>query len=352
MQPDEVLALGELAGDALVGVTGYVREVHEGIAARVWQSLGPPAMPVRLVHDAVTAGVYAGVQRSLGLAAHSVSMTLSITAAADAPSLQRRTGARVALGVLNGAIGDTLERRGNALALKMAVRHRDADVELTRTELGQAFPHATPRVAIFVHGLCETDDAWRIGADRHVPYGERLQADLGYTPLYLRYNTGRPVADNGRQLAALLERLSSQWPVQLNEIALIGHGMGGLVCDSACHQADGEAWARSLRHVITLGSPHRGAPLERTARLATGALGRMHETRGLARALNRRSAGIKELRAARRRFPTSAQQYVIDYRRLGSLYHFELLNHPAVYEQMRRRLGPRALPAAPGPQRP
>ena len=65
-----------------------------------------------------------------------------------------------------------------------------------------------------MHGLCETDDAWKLGADRHAPYGARLQAELGYTPLYLRYNTGRHISENGRELAELLHLLADAWPTR------------------------------------------------------------------------------------------------------------------------------------------
>ena len=42
---------------------------------------------------------------------------------------------------------------------------------------------------------------------RHVPYGHRMEIELGYSPLYVRYNTGRHISENGRDLAELLEQL-------------------------------------------------------------------------------------------------------------------------------------------------
>jgi pimeloyl-ACP methyl ester carboxylesterase len=148
---------------------------------------------------------------------------------------------------------------------------------------------------VFVHGLCETDEAWRLGAQRHVPYGARLQSELGYTPLYVRYNTGRHISENGRELTRLLDRVTANWPVEPAEIALIGHSMGGLVSRSACHYADDSDWPQMVRHVFTLGAPHHGAPLEKAATMLTGALARLPETRGLSRALKTRSSGIKDL---------------------------------------------------------
>ena len=67
----------------------------------------------------------------------------------------------------------------------------------------------TPRLAVFVHGLFETEHAWRYGGGPR--YGDRLP---GWTPVYVRYNSGRHISENGRTLAAELEALvgrASRW---------------------------------------------------------------------------------------------------------------------------------------------
>jgi pimeloyl-ACP methyl ester carboxylesterase len=129
-------------------------------------------------------------------------------------------------------------------------------------------------------------------------YGDRLRAELGFTPVYLRYNSGLRISDNGRRLAEMLEEVVDSWPVPVEEIALVGHSMGGLVARSACHYgaATDASWARSVRHVFCLGSPHMGAPLERAANAAGYAFARLPETRPLAKIVNGRSVGIKDLR--------------------------------------------------------
>jgi pimeloyl-ACP methyl ester carboxylesterase len=404
MQPDEVTALGELAGEAIASVAGQARDLHEGIAQRVFTGVGPMAEPVRLAHDRIARGVYTAVHRSLNAMARRGAKALSATTPPDAPSMQRSPAARIAIGALNGAFGDTLERRANALALSMTLRNRGQDVELNRAALRRAFPDATGRLAIFTHGLCETDDAWRLGDDRHVPYGMRLRVELGCTPLYIRYNTGRHVSENGRELAQLLDRLTAEWPTEIHEIALIGHSMGGLVGRSACHYGAGHIWPRKVRHVFTLGAPHEGAPLERATNRASHAMARLPETQTFAKLLNRRSAGIKDLRYGylvdedwfghdpdaylrntSREIPflTSANHYFVcatvsepfgrivgdllvmrasawgqtkrgermrfpvdHYRHFSGVNHFQLLNHPAIYDQIRKWLAPRkALPA-------
>jgi pimeloyl-ACP methyl ester carboxylesterase len=145
----------------------------------------------------------------------------------------------------------------------------------------------------------ESEFAWGRGAGAEgETYGSRLARDLGCTPLYVRYNSGRHISENGRSLAELLESVVRAWPVEAGEIALIGHSMGGLVARSACHIAGGERldWVRRVRHVVSLGSPHAGAPLEQAVHVTSAALHSLPETRPLAGFLRRRSAGIRDLR--------------------------------------------------------
>ena len=170
------------------------------------------------------------------------------------------------------------------LAIRMAVRAGGRDVGLTAGEVAAAFPRATPKLAVFVHGLAETDDSWRRRAGDSAPYGDRLHAEFGYTPVYVRYNTGRHVSDSGHDLADLLGALEAAWPEPVQEILLAGHSMGGLVIRSACHygREASAGWVERVRHVFYLGSPHMGAPLARAAGVAGWVLSKVPETRPFA----------------------------------------------------------------------
>jgi pimeloyl-ACP methyl ester carboxylesterase len=200
------------------------------------------------------------------------------------------------LAALNGLIGDTLERRQSALHQPMAVRVAGRPVPVESADLAEAFPDARPRVVVFLHGLMETELSWAIGGRE--TYGQRLERDLNVTAVQLRYNSGLHVSHNGRSLADLLERLVEEWPVAVEEVALVGHSMGGLIARSACHQAglDDMSWPRLVRHVVSLGTPHTGAPLEQAVHYASAALHVVPETRPFSRFLRRRSAGIRDLR--------------------------------------------------------
>jgi pimeloyl-ACP methyl ester carboxylesterase len=335
MRGTELKAAGALAGDALAGTGAIARDVHRAAAKRVFGVLGVVAAPVRVMHDGIATTVHFSVRLGLRAIPQAAGHALALRAAPGAPALADSPRGSFALGALNGAYGDRLDA---ALALELELR---GDVA------------ATGPVAVFVHGLGETDASWRLGG--RPPYGARLAEELGITPLYARYNSGRSLADNGRALALALGALPAE------ELVLVGHSMGGLVIRSAVHHGE-PAWTARVRHVICLGTPHAGAPL---ARLDGAPLRRFPETEPFARLFDL-SAGIRDLRhGLDHPFPEGARSLGAslvrdrDHRvgrvigdllvqvasacgedgvHLGGLNHFQLLNHPRVYEQLREWL--------------
>ena len=204
------------------------------------------------------------------------------------------------LAILNGAIGDYLARTANGLATELCFVARvgsESSLGLDRSSLASAYPEASTRVALFAHGLMCTESVWEMkdGTD----YGSRLAGDLGYTPVYVRYNSGRAIADNGASLARALETFVEAYPVPLEAIVPIGHSMGGLVVRSACHAAslEGQRWLSRVRRAIYLGTPHLGAPLERVGRTVARVLGAIDDpfTRLVAEIADLRSDGVKDL---------------------------------------------------------
>jgi pimeloyl-ACP methyl ester carboxylesterase len=234
-----------------------------------------------------------------GLLGHAADAGLRHRPPADGRWLSSSAPGAVALGALGGLIGDELERRNSDLQEPMAVRVGGRVVASEPTALRRAFPQATPHLVVFVHGLMETELAWRMGAGpKGETYGSRLSRELDCTPLYARYNSGRHVSENGRSLADLLEGLVAKWPTDVEQIALVGHSVGGLVARSACHFASerGDRWVRRVRHVVSLGSPHMGAPMAQAVHWASAGLDLVPETRPFSAFLRRRSAGIRDLR--------------------------------------------------------
>jgi pimeloyl-ACP methyl ester carboxylesterase len=252
-----------------------------------------------MLHDAISNRVYAGLGGAARLAGIAADAGLGGRAVRDGRRLSASPRGALLVGALNGLIGDALEREGSDLHQPMSVRAGGRPVPLDPTALAGAHPGAGGRVVVFLHGLMETEFSWRVGAGPDgETYATRLRRDLGCTPVEVRYNSGRHISENGLSLADLLSELVGRWPAEVESIALVGHSMGGLVARSACHQGAerGDDWVGLVRHVISLGTPHLGAPLAQGVHWMSAALGAVPETRPFARFLRRRSAGIRDLR--------------------------------------------------------
>jgi len=209
----------------------------------------------------------------------------------------------LAIGVLNGTVGDYLARTGNGLATEMAIIHDGALLALDAASLTRAFPAATPKIALLLHGLMNTEHVWAFPASAEAAgggdYGANLARDHGYTPLYLRYNTGRPIPDNGEALDRLLTALVAAWPVPVQELLPLGYSMGGLVVRSASHVAKlaEHAWLSHVHRAFYIGTPHLGAPLERVGRVVSRGLRAVPDpyTQLIADIADLRSDGLKDL---------------------------------------------------------
>jgi pimeloyl-ACP methyl ester carboxylesterase len=289
----------EVVGDELV--VGTARDVHEAVGRRVYgvvnRATGGRAVTSQVVHDGVSRTVY----RGLGAGLRGASRALR---AADrrgvSARLEHSPRGRFVVSAVNGLIGDRLAERHPDLAIELSVRRDGRDVPARRDALAEAFPAATGDLVLFLHGLSESEHYWdRRRDETGGSYGDRLAAETSWTPVYLRANTGLPIAENGVALASLLDRLVEQWPTEVRRIALVGHSMGGLIMRAAC-AVDLESetpWHELVTDVVTLGSPHLGAPIERGLHLGTALLGRLPEAAPFGRILEYRSVGILDLRS-------------------------------------------------------
>lgn len=316
----ELKALGDLAAEyADRALTSTAQGVHTAISGRVLAGIGAGSDVARLTHDVISDRVYGAIRlagRGLGGAIGGASRLVGgegeedeEQGGASGPVSSSRFG-RAAQAAINGLIGDRLEAESSALQIPMAVRKPGRDVELRREALAREFKAPTGRLAVFVHGLCETEEAWwlgtradpaaggRAGARAPRTYGARLADDLGFTAVYVRYNTGLHISENGRRLSWLLEELCREWPLEVRELALIGHSMGGLIARSACHEATdaGRQWVERTGHVVCLAAPNGGSWLEKVVNVGGWALRQAPESRPFADFLELRSPGIRDLR--------------------------------------------------------
>jgi hypothetical protein len=288
---DALSLLSEVADDLLVRTA---RDTHLAVLDRVGGLTGSRGA----LHRGIAGAVYGG----LGLGLRAASTGLDKMAATGAgPRLEDGARGRFVSSAVNGLIGDKLVAERPRLAIPMAVRLHGADVAPERGVLAAAYPAATERLVLFLHGLCENESYFQRHRERTgTTYAEML-AGIGWTPLMLRANTGLPLRENGAALSALVQRVVDGWPVPVTRIALVGHSLGGLVIRAAGAVADGRVgevegpWRDRVSDVITLGTPHLGAPIAWGIGHGSRGLGRVPETAAFGRVLDWRSRGVHDL---------------------------------------------------------
>ena len=282
-----------MAFDATAGVAGIVEKMHRTIQVR--------PLPVGRAEAGSTRGitgfVYRSIQGSVRLIGRGIDLGLAPIVAL-LPEGESTPVRDAFVSSVNGVFGDYLDRTGNPLAIEMGLRYRDRPLDLddlpgTIDSDGDAAPGG--RILLMVHGLCLNERHWRREGHDH---GAALADELGYTPLYLRYNTGQHIGHNGREFAAMLERLISSWPRPVEELVILGHSMGGLVARSACHygRKAGHGWLEHLGKLVFLGTPHHGSPLERGGHRLDYVLEVSPYSAPFTRIGKARSAGITDLR--------------------------------------------------------
>jgi pimeloyl-ACP methyl ester carboxylesterase len=276
---DVVVGAARLGVEAVSGLSRVVESMHATIADAPFALGGAPADRAR----GITGAVYQIIRYAARLVGSGLDRVLPALVPDLAPTdeLLHSPRRELVVAALNGVIGDHLAASGNPLAIEMGTR----------------IPPGAPssKVVVLVHGLCMSDTGWtRLGHD----HGQALVRDLGFAPVYLRYNSGRHVSTNGRELAARMEELIDGWPCPLEQLAIIGHSMGGLVARSACHYAaaSGRRWLPRLDRLVCLGTPHHGTMLERAGNLVDLLLEVSPYAAPLSRIGGNRSAGIADLR--------------------------------------------------------
>lgn len=258
------------------------------------------------------------------------------------------------LPVLNGAFGDQLAARHDRRAITFSFRRYAADVAVADLDLR---PTATGRprtTVVFLHGLMGDEIIWQTGnGPDDMRFGPRLQQDVPTVCcLYVRFNSGLHISENGRRLHELLAELVATYPEAVGELVLVGHSMGGLLIRSAGYYAEEavrneklqagnkataaltpaptesareapdtsapetaprqpepsreqrtmppDSWLGRLRDVFLLGVPNDGSFLEQNSHFTSLVLRKINlwPTRAISGLLDQRSNGIKDLRHA------------------------------------------------------
>jgi len=303
LHPSDLHGLSRLGIDGVRGVTELVEDVHHAVL-RIpgFRAVAPDRRT-----GGITGLVYRSINGVTGLVGGGLDLAFGQVIPRLAPPVSSPTREQF-LAVLNGVLGDHLAASDNPLAIRSTLRRVGRPVALDRASLAEAWPKASNRLLVTAHGLCMHDGQWRRAANSDetpdatdFEFGglpESLAASHGYSTIDFHYNTGRHISDSGRDFAEMLERLVANWPVEVEQLVILGHSMGGLVARSAAHYGleAGHAWPACLKKMVFLGTPHHGSPVERAGHGIDRALGISRYSAPFTRLGKIRSAGITDLR--------------------------------------------------------
>jgi len=286
----ELQGLTRLITDATIGITDLVEAMHRRV-------VHPPILPSSPIQDAITkiAGfTYKNIRWSTRLIGSGTDKALGHLT----PVLgkMKTTKEREAIrSVLNGVIGDYLEKNENPLKIDMQFRHQAKAIHLNSKSLEKTYSDINGKILLMVHGSCMNDIQWTHKEHNH---GTALAKEFHMTPIHLYYNSGRHISTNGQEFNELLEELVQHWPIPVEQLVIIAHSMGGLVSRSAQYygQQQQKPWTKYLKKIIFLGTPHHGAPLEQTGNYLDVILEAIPYAKPFARLGKIRSAGVTDLR--------------------------------------------------------
>jgi pimeloyl-ACP methyl ester carboxylesterase len=279
--------MGRLTIDAVLAITDIVESMHKRVS--------PLSVLKSATEEERLSGISGLVYRNIRNMTELVGKSIDTPLASISKTLASQpdsTSTQSLLAALNGVLGDYLLASDNSLAIPMHFR-RDGNT-LNDEQLLDVINQSEGKLLIMIHGLCMNDLQWcREGHD----HGAELAKELDMGAIYLHYNSGLHISDNGKQFADLLQSLVDLTDKPL-DINILAHSMGGLVSRSAFHVAEnsGHRWPTMLNKLVFLGTPHHGAALEKAGNWVDLILGAHSYTVPFARLVKVRSSGITDLR--------------------------------------------------------
>jgi pimeloyl-ACP methyl ester carboxylesterase len=284
-----VRGLIKLAINATKGTTNLVENMHSTI------ELGHK--PLGESRSSTTSGITGLVYKSIRGGSRLVGTSLDYALQAVLPFLEENIEPSKTrdsfLSVINGVYGDKLEATENPLALDMKFFCQQQ--ELIPTQLKLNLKQPSKKIMLFIHGLCMSHHCWE---DDDKNLSNETAENLGFTPIYLHYNSGRTIAKNGCELASKLEELVNHWPIPITDITIVGHSMGGLVARSARYYGGNKDynWLLANKKLVSIGTPHNGALLEQGASVLENLMKLSPYALPFTRLTKIRSQGIENLR--------------------------------------------------------
>ncbi len=288
--------LTQLTTMGVVEVTGIVEAMHREIMLRPLGRYNPKNLDKW--PRGITGRIYGTVRHITLFVGHNVSSGLRLSTHLFKQHARQPLPKALEplINVLNGVMGDHLIDQRNPLAIPMALYDSDLHrVALEPSRQGD-YGSLSGRVIILCHGLCMSQHSWQ-STGKDSLSADVVSSQLDAQVLYLNYNTGARISVNGRRFSQVLQSLIDKHP-DITQIDIVGHSMGGLVARSALFYGEqaGARWTERMRKLITLGSPHQGATLERIGCFVQDLIAKLPFANALAKLGDIRSAGVIDLR--------------------------------------------------------
>ncbi len=284
----DLQGISKLTIDAVKGTTKIVESLH-GTISQYTSILGDPKEKTK----GLTGLIYKSINSVTHLLGEGINAIFNKTSQmhGDYTGEHKLSATReAAAAAMNGVLGDHFEKGENPLAINMSFRINGQPLD--DNQLQKLFDKASSDVTLLIHGLCMNDLQWTRDGHNH---GDLFAEELGHTIIYLHYNSGLHVSENGRQLAEVIDKIKLKQDVRLN---ILGHSMGGLLARSACYYAakTNHKWLSHLDRIIFLGTPHHGAVLAKGGHWADVLLEISPYSAPFAKITKVRSNGLTDLR--------------------------------------------------------
>jgi pimeloyl-ACP methyl ester carboxylesterase len=282
--------IGRIITDATLGVTDIVEAMHK----RVVHPPFLPSTPIQHLITHIASITYKNIRWSTRVIGKGADKALGIYSSLSGTN--NTTDQKEAMrSVLNGVVGDYLEKNNNPLQINMEFRYEAKAISIDSESLQKTYPKINGKILLMIHGSCMNDIQWTRDDHNH---GTLLAQELNKTAIYLHYNSGLHISTNGQSLNELLEELMLHWPVPIEELIIVAHSMGGLVARSALFYAEQhkKQWHKHLKKIIFLGTPHHGSSLEQAGNYLDAVLEAVPYAKPFARLGKIRSAGVTDLR--------------------------------------------------------
>jgi hypothetical protein len=202
--------------------------------------------------------------------------------------------------IINGLHGDSMDEKGHQALVKMSFRYKSRDIEISQIKDYINLSENKGKLIILIHGLMNDDNIWHSNPEDLIQrMGSFLEKQNKANILYLRYNTGRHISQNGQDFSLLIQNLLDFYRKDITEIVIMAHSMGGLVTRSACYYAGklDHNWISILKKVFLIGVPNEGSYVARIAHMTQYFMRKIDPTDNdkVAKFFEIRSNGIKDL---------------------------------------------------------